>query len=430
MLSQNGKLRNYVLVLGLGKSGQAACDYFLKFGIDVIKYDDNAPMAINNIKDVDFTTVIFVVQSPGVPFDHPVALEAKKNGCRIFSDVDVFLMAVRGKSKIIGVTGTNGKSTTVSLIGQILKQAGEDVFVGGNIGVPVLSLPIFESVTYVLELSSYQLELSGTLDLDAAILTNITPDHIDRHGSFENYVSAKKKIFNCSRTKIFMCLEDLISQQINEELKDQGRSITTVSANTVTASNLPRALPGAHNRVNVAFACAVADYLGITYAERSLKSLKGLPHRTEVVTQSDHIIFVNDSKATNAESTIKALNCFADCAIFLIAGGRAKSDGIAPAVPHMGSVQDVFLIGEAAERFAGELGSVKHRFCENLACATETAFSAAKNFHSAQLHGIYNRSIVLMSPACASFDQFKNYEERGDTFKDIVRQLIEKEHNG
>ncbi|MDR1907799.1 MAG: hypothetical protein LBQ43_02950 [Holosporales bacterium] len=579
-----------VLILGLGKTGLAACEFFAKHNVSVLKFDDNANVVNgvsgdntnvrSNINDIDFAQVLFVVQSPGVPFDHPVALVSKERGIPIFSDIDIFVQSVRHAWKsvpllqrygsvcrsgeyyltlkkyvplIIGVTGTNGKSTTVSLISQILKTQFEDVFVGGNIGTPALSLPIFplnydlnapiestehscscgcedhhgccqngkccgdhdgydeeegydgdyeeeedddfdenflsltrntlfsSSPVYILELSSYQLELSHTLGLDVGILTNITPDHLERHGSFENYVKAKKKIFARKGINAFINVDDKFSKQIYNELEERGgggyslpfsakdnrESIFIDSKGCMRLSDgvcvnfaLNRNLLGQHNWMNMAMAYMIGAHLNFPYTKSLIQSLKGLPHRTEIVGNLGNIIFVNDSKATNAESLIKALNCFKGCKIFLIAGGRAKSDGISPAVEFMNDVQDVFLIGEASERFAEELGDRRHTICNDLANAFGCALAAAQSLASgpenvlaagscAPMLSILRKTsssllpsssalspsssdasispgspIVLLSPACASFDQFKDYEERGDMFRLLVNNLL------
>jgi UDP-N-acetylmuramoylalanine--D-glutamate ligase len=462
----------FVLVLGIGKSGQAACDYFMSRNVDVLKFDDklHGTDIINDIKGLDFSRMLFVVQSPGVPFDHPVALAAKSYGLKIYSDIDIFVKAARDhdcgatRPLIIGVTGTNGKSTTVSLIGQLLKNHYKNVFIGGNIGTPALNLLpadqvshlnedndnsnpgkhlLYSPTIYVLELSSYQLELSRALDLDIAVLTNITPDHIDRHGSFEKYVSAKKKIFEHNDCEIFLCLNAL-SEAIYSECVSQKRTVTTVSEHvgadvfidsrgTCHLSNelcvdlsSNHDLLGCHNWMNMAVACAIGENLGIRPSTNTIASLRGLPHRTEFVGRFKNIVFVNDSKATNAESTIKALDCFPSSEIFLLAGGKAKSDGIAPVVPHMKNVNEVFLIGDATDRFASELGDVKHRACEDLANALNQAFIAA----TCDCLASDKQKVILLSPACASFDQFKNYEERGDTFRLLVSDLVEKRRHG
>ncbi|MDR0631400.1 MAG: UDP-N-acetylmuramoyl-L-alanine--D-glutamate ligase [Holosporales bacterium] len=469
-----------VLVLGIGKSGQATCDYFSSCNVGVLKFDDKlrGDDIVNDVQLIKFADILLVVQSPGVPFDHPVAITAKNYGLEVYSDIDIFMQAVREHAAaestppplIIGVTGTNGKSTTVSLIGQILRKRYRNVFVGGNIGTPALSLltkgadhqagritsegrndqpacdDLIESpYVYVLELSSYQLELSRSLALDFTILTNLTPDHIDRHGSFENYVNSKKKIFAHPNSEVVVCVDDEPSKQIYKEYASQKQTITTISERVGadvlvdsrgtchfsdgTCLNLAENsdLLGHHNWVNMAVACVIGRRLEVLPTAAIITSLKGMPHRIEIVDQFNDVIFVNDSKATNAESTIKALNCFSESEIFLVAGGRPKTDGIAPAIPHMNSVKEVFLIGDATDRFASELGKIKHRACGNLACALEQAFMSAIS-PSRLPDGA--KKVVLLSPACASFDQFKNYEERGDTFKVLVRDLLKKERNG
>ncbi|MDR1207726.1 MAG: UDP-N-acetylmuramoyl-L-alanine--D-glutamate ligase [Holosporales bacterium] len=501
----------FVLVLGIGKSGQATCDYFMSRNVCVLKFDDKLRSSdiINDIRNIDFRKALFVVQSPGVPFDHPVALTAKSYGLEVFSDIDIFMKAVRehirlsyetqdyctpspllskgldpvcfkwdthnhsaARPLVIGVTGTNGKSTTVSLIGQLLKYRYKNVFIGGNIGIPALNLlyagqfsNLNANITcddsfsdgdllctpfiYVLELSSYQLELSGPLDLDFAVLTNISPDHIDRHGSFEKYVNAKKKIFEHNNCDVFLCLEGALSETIRSECMSQKRTVTTISERVGVdvfvdscgtchlknelcidlASNSK--LLGRHNWMNMAIACAIGVHLEIRPSANMIASLKGLPHRIEFLGNLNNVIFVNDSKATNADSTIKALDCFPSSEIFLIAGGKAKFEGIAPVIPHMKNVKEVFLIGDATDRFESELGDVKHRACGNLANALNQAFIATTLDTSDDMQLVDDKQkVILLSPACASFDQFKNYEERGDTFRLLVRDLLERVRHG
>jgi UDP-N-acetylmuramoylalanine--D-glutamate ligase len=439
-----------VLILGLGITGRAACAFFERHEIPVIKFDDLQTGCISSSKDIPWSEVSFVVQSPGINSTHEVVIDAKNRGIVIVSDVDIFVQSA-ANAFFIGITGTNGKSTTTALIGHVLKQHFQNVFIGGNIGEPALNLPIIlesnvnvaskmQPLTpiYVLELSSFQLELSKTLALDIAVLTNMTGDHIDRHGSIENYVQSKKKIFDKAKLSI-LCIDDVQSQKIFDELKERqktysvsmthdadfilndDRVLTMKDGSRIDISH-PR-LVGSHNAQNIALAYSVCNHLGIQPSsfQQDILSFTGLPHRIEVIQEHNGIVFVNDSKATNADSTIRALCSFKNLPIFLIAGGKPKIDGILPAVPYMQNVKEVFLIGSASDRFARELGQVKHTFCHDLGNAISKAIDAATAL-SCTL-----QKVILLSPACASYDQFKNYEERGDVFRLIVNQVLKHE---
>ena len=409
-----------ILILGMGKTGRATAEFFQLRSCKVIKYDDNFDDFKMDIDEINFDEISFIVQSPGFPNDHSICKKANDLGITIFSDIDVFMRAVSG-SKLIGVTGTNGKSTTTALIFHILKSRFDEVIIGGNIGTPVLSLPIKNNAIYVLELSSYQLEISKKLDLDVAVLTNISEDHLDHHGNMENYINAKKKIFDGAKYSISSC-DDEYSKSICDELEST-HDIKEIflDNNDLLKSELRKItnLPGDHNLQNVAIAVEASRWFGLSEFEinAAISSFNGLEHRIEEFAKIDGVSFINDSKATNAESLIKAILSFPDAEIFLILGGKAKRDGLIPALPYLNNVKQFYLIGDASERFANELKKDNVNFSDTLENATKKAFIGAKSLNSK------NKKIVMLSPACASFDQFKNFEDRGNKFKEIVAEL-------
>lgn len=433
------------LIVGLGKTGSAAQRFFERRGGQPLLYDDRRADCLQTPDAVDWSEVSCVVPSPGIPFDHPVVREAQRRGINVWSDIDLFVRAVRKSfphAAFVGVTGTNGKSTTTALIGHLLKEHFPNVVVGGNIGTPVLDLPVFDA-TYVLELSSFQLAWSHQLNLDVAVWTNLTEDHLDRHGSMAAYIQAKERMFDGARESV-MGIDDEPSREVFEKLQAQARPVKSVSLGEQASYQVKpngdlfdegrllfnvkenSSLPGAHNAQNIALATAAVQSLGVGTAEiqTGLRTFKGLAHRIEFIrTQADGLAFVNDSKATNAASTIKALESFPDTTLYLIAGGRAKSDGLTPAIPFMGNVRKVFLIGEASDRFAEELQAVPKappfEPCGDLARALAQAVETARQ-DSAPCR------MILFSPACASFDQFSNFEERGDVFRQLVLDLPER----
>lgn len=457
-----------VLIVGMGKTGTAAAQFFEARGCQVLCFDEkksqtccceeyplsqkelragdterkrravlNVPLkmstgsttpqtfcereCLHRVEDVPFQDLSFIVQSPGVAPTHNIYKKAEAAGVFVFSDLDVFVRAVQG-AQIIGITGTNGKSTTTALTHHILQSRFENVFIGGNIGVPALQLPIINHAIYVLELSSYQLELSHKLNLSIAALTNIAEDHLDRHKDMENYAKTKEKIFDGASFAV-VCCDDVYSRQICDTLEGthELREIF-LKNNPILAEQLRgmTTLPGDHNLQNVAIAVEIARWMGMSENEiiAAVQSFKGLAHRLEYVAEIDGVLFINDSKATSSEPLIMALQSFPDACIFLIVGGLAKRDGIAPAVPYMRNVEEIFLIGAASQRFAEELVGQNFRHAYTVPEATKAAFLAAK-----AAGNLAKRKIVLLSPAGASFDQFKNFEERGEVFKKSVKEL-------
>jgi UDP-N-acetylmuramoylalanine--D-glutamate ligase len=366
---------------------------------------------------IDLTGFDGIVVSPGIPLNrHPIASKAREAGVPLIGDIELF--AVTRPSlpphKVIGITGTNGKSTTTALIHHILKTAGVPALLGGNIGLPILGRdPLPAGGVYVLELSSYQIDLTHSLDCDVAVLTNITPDHLDRYDGFEGYVASKARLFQLQSAPhvAVIATEDDPSRAIASRISH--RLIRVASTDVDDQSHWP-ALQGPHNAQNAAVAIAVARALGIDAfdIEKGLITYPGLPHRMERVAEKDGVLFVNDSKATNPTSTAPALAAFP--AIHWILGGLAKTDDLDACVPHFDHVRAAYTIGEAGPMFADILRAAGKPVSEagTLDKAVRMAAEAAKQ-----------GEVVMLSPACASFDQFKDYEARGDAFRAAVGAL-------
>jgi UDP-N-acetylmuramoylalanine--D-glutamate ligase len=372
-----------------------------------------------------------------------VVERARAAGAEIIGDIELLIRA-RPQARYVGITGTNGKSTTTTLIGHILKGAGARAEIGGNLGTPALALePLEADGIYVLEMSSYQLELTPGLSCEAAILLNITPDHLGRHGGMAGYVAAKKRIFHGQRNGAAAIIgnDDEICRSIRAEL-DRARNATVipisaegriaggvyVEAGVLTDDTGGKAqhvvgmaglanLPGVHNWQNAAAAYAAVRHLGIRAeaAAAGLGSFPGLAHRQELIATIDGVRYVNDSKATNADAAAKALACYET--VYWIAGGLAKEGGIASLAPFFPRIRHAFLIGAAAPAFADTLeGQVPHSGCGELATALNAARALALSEKRPQ-------PVVLLSPACASFDQFADFEERGHVFRSLVEAL-------
>jgi len=393
------------------------------------------------------------VLAPGVPLTvkpHRVVELARLTGTPILGDVELFARALANKhpasrGKVIAITGTNGKSTTTALIGHILRCCGCDAQVGGNIGRPVLDLdPPHPGAVYVLELSSFQLDLTDTLAPSVSVLLNVSPDHLDRHGDMDAYVAAKMRVFakQTSSDHAIICVDDAYGQRIATDLRGapDGPALTAVSAGralgrgvhavggvlfdatdgrAVEAVDLRRApaLLGRHNWQNAAAGYAAARLLGQEPAEiaKAIYSFPGLPHRMEEVGRVGSVRFINDSKATNAGSTRQALASFENS--FWIAGGRAKGGAFEELTPLMPRVAKAYLIGESAETLAAQLkGRVIAEICRDLKTAVAHASADAAKSTRAD-------PVVLLSPSCASFDQFDNYEHRGESFREYVHAL-------
>ena len=443
-----------VAVLGLGKSGLAAARALHAAGAEVWAWDDNedqrakaraAEIPLVDLNQVNWQELTSLVLSPGIPHSfpqpHPIVAAAKRHNVEIIGDIELLARAQRN-ARYLGVTGTNGKSTTTALIGHILQLAGRAVEVGGNLGTPVLTLDgLDQEGIYVLEMSSYQLELTLSITFDVAVLLNVSPDHLDRHGGFAGYVAAKRQIFHRQtkpRTAV-VGVDDETTAAIFSELKaadeqevigisgsrpvpggvyvTDGVLIDDTGGQRVPAMDLREiaSLPGSHNWQNAAAAYAACKAIGVDppVIAACLRSFPGLAHRQQIVAVIDGVTYVNDSKATNADAAAKALACYDR--ILWIAGGRAKEGGLAGLEPYFGRIAHAFLIGEAAADFAAALRNhVPVSLSGTIAQAVPAAAEAASCLPG---------SVVLLSPACASFDQFANFELRGDAFVAAVEAL-------
>ncbi len=451
-----------VAVYGLGRTGLSAAKALTAGGARVHAWDDGETARAKaeaegvNVSDInkrDWQKFAALVLSPGIPFrfpqPHRLVRMAEMMNVPVVGDMELFARAVqvlpeKGRPKVVGITGTNGKSTTTALIGHILKEAGLDVRVGGNIGKGVLDMAALNAnAVYVLELSSYQLDLVESLRCDVAVFLNISPDHLDRHGGMDGYVAAKKRIFSNQRPRdtAVIGIDDGHSQaaamgrqrpglarvvQISSEFglargvsAVDGHLYDSTGGQAIRVGDLAEAeaLPGRHNYQNAAAAYATCHALGVAPGRimAAIRTFPGLPHRMELVGEVEGVRFVNDSKATNAQAAEQALKTWPK--VHWIAGGVAKAEGIAPLKPWFDRVAQAYLIGESEAAFAKTLkGHAELIKCGTLEAATQAAFDAAKASGD-------SNPIVLLSPACASFDQYKDFEARGDAFRDIVQRL-------
>jgi UDP-N-acetylmuramoylalanine--D-glutamate ligase len=417
-------------VLGLARSGLATVEALVASGAGVTAWDDREDarddaMALGaDIGDpmaIDLIGFAGVVVSPGVPLNrHPIAAHARAAHVPVIGDIELFAeaRAELPPHRVVGITGTNGKSTVTALVTHMLESAGVPALMGGNIGLPILARdPLPEGGVYVLELSSYQIDLAHSLACDVAVLTNITPDHLDRYDDFAGYAASKARLFSLQhRDQVAIIATDddrskMIASHINHRLY-------RVSAKDIDPPDQARwpALQGPHNAQNAVCAIAVCRVLGLDDAaiERGLATYNALPHRMELVGEVAGVRWFNDSKATNAASAAPALAAFPpapDQRLHWIAGGQAKGDGLEACRPWFGHVKRAYLIGEAMEGFAGEIGdAIPVDRAGDLATAVAHAAAAAEP-----------GDIVLLSPACASFDQYKDYEARGDQFRSLVK---------
>ena len=461
MIPVRGFAGKRVAVFGLARTGLAAARALIAGGAQVALWDDKLSsretaategLPVVDLTEADFSDFDALLLSPGVPLTHPAphwtVEKAKEAGVEILGDVELFARTVNAapvqkRPKVCAITGTNGKSTTTALIGHICQSAGQDVRVGGNIGFGVLGLDdMHAGAIYVLELSSYQLDLTSSLRPDAAVLLNITPDHLDRHGGMDGYIAAKKRIFlnQGPNDTAVIGVDDAYCQRICTEISGSnqrlvrpisaGRAISrgvyalqgllydAIGERTVEVSDLTaaRALLGRHNWQNAAAAYAAAIALGLSSQEAvaGLISFPGLAHRMQEVARRGQVVFVNDSKATNADAARQAMSSYAR--FYWIAGGVAKAGGIDSLSDLYPRIEKAYLIGEAAGEFAAALGeTAPHQLCGDLEAAVEAAYA------DAQAAG--GKAVILLSPACASFDQFPDFEVRGDAFTQTARRL-------
>ncbi len=447
-------------VYGLGETGLSAALALKAGGAVPIVWDadpERVEMARRqglvavDLLEVDWTRFLAIVMSPGIPLDHPVAEKARALNIPIIGDMELFARAIgpkdRREARVIAVTGTNGKSVTTALIGHILQRNGFDARVGGNIVAPVLALdPPGQDTIYVLEISSFQLDLTYTLAPDVAVLTNLSPDHLDRHGSMEAYAAVKMRIFEGQGQgdMAVVGIDDdyaiAVFDHLVQRSAETGTATVPVSMSRQLETGLfahdgylfdadaqpgePVAdltrmatLPGRHNWQNAAAAvAAVRRFLPDTdKIIAGLQSFPGIANRMEIVATVGGVWFINDSKCTNAAAAARALECYES--VYWIAGGRAKDDDLNPIAPYLSRVRKAYLIGESGEDFARALeGHVETSVMGTLDRAVATAFTdAAREGHQG--------AVVLFSPACTSYDQYANFEERGEAFRRVVRAL-------
>ena len=441
-----------VALFGLGGSGLATARALIAGGAEVVAWDDGAESVARaqgegiptaDLREADWSGFGALVLAPGVPLTHPephwsVRL-AQGAGVEIVGDIELFCRerrALAPGAPFVAITGTNGKSTTTALVAHVLSQAGRDVQMGGNIGTAILSLaPPDAARVHVIEMSSFQIDLTPSLDPSVGVLMNITPDHLDRHGTMEQYAAIKERLIQGADLAV-VGIDDAPSRAIAERRAERlvrihvgagaalgdglGASegiVRDVSGEALAEVNGIGSLRGAHNWQNAAVAVAVARALDVPAEQirAGLASFPGLPHRMEEVGRRGHVLFVNDSKATNADSTEKALTAFRD--IHWILGGKAKDGGIFPLVPYFERVAHAYLIGAATDAFAATLeGAVPYTRCGTLDVAVEKAAETAAASGAPE-------PVVLLSPACASYDQFRNFEIRGDRFRALVKAL-------
>jgi UDP-N-acetylmuramoylalanine--D-glutamate ligase len=448
-----------VAVFGLGGSGLASARALLSGGADVVAYDDDAQsvakadaagIATADLRGVDWGKLAALVLAPGVPLTHPAphwsVLLARKAGVEVIGDIELFCRERRRVAPdvpFVAITGTNGKSTTAALVAHLVTSGGMDAQLGGNIGTAILSLaPPRTGRIYVIECSSYQIDLAPSLDPSVGILINLSEDHLDRHGTMDHYAAVKERLVvgvpkdgtaivgvddEWCRTiaaRLAPSGKRVVGISVHRELTDgvyvaQQRIMRAVGGKVATVAEIGGigSLRGLHNAQNAACAAAGALALGLeaTAIQLGLRSFPGLAHRMEEVGRRGSVLFVNDSKATNADSAAQALACFAD--IFWIAGGKPKTGGIESLRPFFPRVRKAYLIGEAAAEFATTLApAVPHEIAGTL----DKALAAAARDAETSTAG---EPVVLLSPACASFDQYRNFELRGDAFRALVRAL-------
>jgi len=451
-----------VAVIGLARSGLASAKALEAGGATALCWDDSAEareraeaagLTLADFNSRDWSDLAAVVLSPGFPLTHPephrYVTMAEAVGAPVIGDIELFALAVNAmpadqRPKVVGITGTNGKSTTTALLGHVFAEAGMDAQVGGNIGRAALDLdPPHAGAVFVLELSSYQLDLTHSLRCDAAALLNFSEDHLDRHGGMDGYVDAKKRIFRNQQAEdaAIVGVDDEHARRIAMAMLaagdrrvvpiSSGRALsrgvyalggalydaTGSSVRQVAELDAAASLPGRHNHQNIAaaFAAARAIGLGAGAIRDALASFPGLAHRLELVAEIDGVPVINDSKATNLEAVRQALGVYRP--IYWIAGGRPKDRSLKPVADLLPRVARAYLIGEAEDLFARELdGAVEAVRCGDMETAARRAIADAR------AEGAPG-AVVLLSPACASFDQFKDFEDRGDTFRRIIEAL-------
>jgi UDP-N-acetylmuramoylalanine--D-glutamate ligase len=448
-----------VAVFGLGGSGLASCHALKAGGADVVAADDNtdslaqaakAGFVTANLREVSWKDFAALVLAPGVPLTHPAphwtVLTAQQNNVPVIGDIELFCRERKRhapNAPFVAITGTNGKSTTTALIAHLMREAGHDVQMGGNIGTAILSLePSRTGRVHVIEMSSYQIDLTPSLDPSVGILINVSEDHIDRHGTLANYAAVKERLVASVQAdgSAVIGVDDNWCRAAADRIEQAGTRVVRVSvrqpladgiyaerdlivrANGGARSEVARiggigSLRGQHNAQNAACAAAAALALGVKddVIQKGLRSFPGLAHRMEQVGRRNGVLFVNDSKGTNADAAARALSSFND--IFWIAGGKPKAGGITSLAEFFPRIRKAYLIGEAAQEFATTLGTqVPHEISQTLDVAIT---AAARDAEAAGLA----EPVVLLSPACASFDQYRNFEIRGNRFRELVQGM-------
>ncbi|WP_208432515.1 UDP-N-acetylmuramoyl-L-alanine--D-glutamate ligase [Bartonella taylorii] len=454
-----------VALFGLGQSGLSAAQALMCGGADVVAWDDNfsgvqAACRLNiptrDLRHEDWSEFVALILAPGVPLTYPrphwVVEKARQKDIEIIGDIELFVRARNHFLQhhgfcdqdvpFVAITGTNGKSTTTALLSHLLEQMGYDVQMGGNIGTAILTLkPFVKKRIYVIECSSFQIDLTPSLQPTVGILLNLAPDHIDRHGSFFHYVRSKRHLV-ADASHAFVSVDDAACRDLYQQLVYEERPVEAISKENFVENgfyadgtklfsvrygqrqmladlaHMP-ALRGSHNAQNALMALATLQVLKITdpHMNKHLASYKGLAHRMQQVRKMGVVVFINDSKATNADASTPALSAFND--IFWIVGGQAKEGGISSLRSFFHKIHKAYLIGTAAEEFASVIGSA---FPFSMSVTLENAV------HEAAADAMRCKAkevVVLFSPACASYDQFKNYEIRGEAFISFVMQLKE-----
>ena len=448
-----------VAVFGLGGSGLASCHALKAGGAEVIAGDDGterlaeaakAGFVTADLRTVNWSRFAALILTPGAPLTHPTphwsVLMAGRAGVEVIGDIELFCRERQRHAPdapFVAITGTNGKSTTTALIAHLMRFAGYDTQMGGNIGTAILSLePPRKGRVHVIEMSSYQIDLTPSLDPTVGILINVSEDHIDRHGTLEHYAAVKERLVAGVQPQgtAIVGVDDIWCRASADRIEQAGKRVVRVSVKNplpdgifVDHETVWRAsggarsevakiggigsLRGLHNAQNAACASACALALGVStdVLQKGLRSFPGLAHRMEQVGRRGNVLFVNDSKGTNADATAHALSSFGD--IFWIAGGKPKAGGITSLAEYFPRIRKAYLIGEAAPEFAGTLGArVPHEISQTLDVAVA---SAARDAEASGL----KEAVVLLSPACASFDQYRNFEIRGAKFRDLVQAL-------
>ncbi len=448
-----------VAVFGLGGSGLASCHALKAGGAEVVAGDDGAERLAEaaragfitaDLRTVDWSRFAALILTPGAPLTHPAphwsVREARAAGVEVIGDIELFCRERQRHAPdapFVAITGTNGKSTTTALIAHLVRVAGYDTQMGGNIGTAILSLePPRKGRVHVIEMSSYQIDLAPSLDPSVGILINISEDHIDRHGTLEHYAAVKERLVAGVQGEgtAIIGVDDIWCRASADRIEQAGKPVVRISVKNPLPDGIYvdhevvwraaggarsevakiggiGSLRGLHNAQNAACASAAALALGVAgdVLQKGLRSFPGLAHRMEQVGRRNNVLFVNDSKGTNADAAAHALSSFAD--IFWIAGGKPKAGGITGLTEFFPRIRKAYLIGEAAAEFAGTLGTqVPHEISQTLDVAVEHAA------RDAEASGIAE-AVVLLSPACASFDQYRNFEIRGAKFRDLVQAL-------